>query len=213
MSQPQDSVLLIYNHWEWKATDPLSLSIRMVTYGPNHTARRRGDKVHEMVGSSLWWVIKKALRFKVSYEPNEGSGYRVTPYDEWLKSATREVIEMEPVVPMDEPTGGEGYGYLDLIQIFLHIVRTKWLLVGNKWNGKDGCRLWPGTTCAEYVAKALGRLDAHILTPADLQHIPELRKIGEFSTEKGVGRPADFEFMPGMIKGEEFETVKREFFG
>lgn len=180
----QDRILLVYNHWEWKPLAVLSLLIRMFTYGPNHAVILKDDYVHEMVGSSFIWAIKRFFKRPVSCEPNQGCGYKVTHLKDWLNLANREVIEMKPLVPIQVPIVAEGYGFFDLIQIFLHIVRKKWLLIGNNWNGKDGTRLWPGIFCSEFIGLALGRKDAHILTPADLQYIPELIKVREFSTFK-----------------------------
>lgn len=180
----QTRILLVYNHWEWKPLAILSLLIRIFTYGPNHAVILKDGLVHEMVGSSWIWMFKKIFGLPVSCAPNEGCGYKVTPFDEWQSRASREIIEMQPVVPVIIPEVDKGYGFLDLLQIFFHIIRKKWFLIGNKWNGRDGTRIWPGIFCSEFIGMALGREDAHVLTPADLQYIPELVKVREFSTKK-----------------------------
>lgn len=182
MNQPR--ILLVYNHWEWSFLAVLSLLIRVFTYGPNHAVILLDGKVHEMVGSSWRWTLKRILGKPVSCAPNQGCGYKVTPFDEWFKLANREVIEFRPLVPVVIPEVDKGYGFLDLLQIFLHIIRKKWFLIGHKWNGRDGTRIWQGIFCSEFIGLALGRSDAHILAPADLQLLPELEFIGEFSTRK-----------------------------
>jgi hypothetical protein len=155
-----DRVLLISNHWEWNFLSVLSLLIRMVTYGPNHAAILRDGKVYEMVGSGL----------------------KVTPFADWKRLKRRQVKAYQPLFPLQEVPVTGGYGFLDLVQFFLHIVRRKWLLIGHDWNGKDGVRLWPGLFCSEYVGLALGRNDAHLLAPVDLASLPELVYVETFTT-------------------------------
>ncbi|NEM96164.1 hypothetical protein [Pontibacter burrus] len=158
MEQPR--ILLISNYWEWNFLSVLSLLIRMLTYGPNHAAILVDGKVQELVGS----------------------GYKETDFEQWKAMKRRQVKVYEPLVPLvDVPVHG-GYGFLDLLQFGLHIVRRKWLLIGHDWNGKDGVRLWPGLFCSEYVGLCLGRKDAHLLAPADLEKLPELRYVETFTT-------------------------------
>lgn len=183
--EQQSKILLIYNRFTWKPVTLLSFIIRVLTYGPNHAAEKRGNEVHEMVGSDLWWTIKKLVGLPVSYEPNKGCGYKVTPWEEWISSTPRIVRVYKPMVELKAVDVKEGYGFLDLIQFFLYIIRRKWLLIGNDWNGKDGVRIWSGLFCSELMGKRVGRKDAHLLAPADLQHIPELKFEYEFETGGG----------------------------
>jgi len=166
-TQPQISllktetrVLLISNSIDWNPLHWLSLLIRIFTYGPNHAALLEHGLVKEMVGS----------------------GYKETPLEEWLPMTRREVKVYRPLVELQQVDISGGYGFLDLVQFFLHIVRKKWLLRGNDWNGRDGVRLMPGVFCSEYIGLLLGREDAHLLAPADLQHVPELELELEFVT-------------------------------
>jgi len=177
----------IYNYWEWAVRDILSLCIRILTCGPNHAVSIEDGYVYEMVGSSLWWVIKKKLGYKVSYEPNEGSGYKKTPLAEWMLLHNRKVRIHRPLVKFKKVLIKEGYGFLDLIQIALHIIRTVWFMIGNGWNGTDGTGFWQGLVCSEFIALKLGRADAKRATPADLERVqkePDLAYEFEFETEK-----------------------------
>lgn len=182
--ETSDRVFLVYNHWEWKPRAVLSLLIRIFTYGPNHCAILKDGYVHEMVGSGFGWSLKKLIGQPVSYAANHGCGYKVTPYQEWWRHTSRKVVEMKPRQPLRVSEVNEGYGFLDLLQIFFHIIRTKWFLIGHKWNGRSGTRIWPGVFCSEYVGRWICREDAHILTPADLQFVPELEYVREFETFK-----------------------------
>lgn len=179
-----DRIYIIANYWQWKPLAMLSLFIRIVCYGLNHAAFEKDGLVHEMVGSNLWWSIKKFFGRPVSFAPNEGSGYKTTPLEEWLTHSNRRVVEMQPKQPLIIPEVKQGYGFLDLIQITLHIIRRRWLLIGHDWNGTDGCRLWHGYFCSEFVGMALQHPQPHSLTPIDLRLLPDLEFKGEFETRK-----------------------------
>lgn len=180
----EDRILLVYNYWEWDLKAILSLLIRMVTGGPNHCAAKKDDIVHEMVGSEVWWMIKKALGKPVSYEPNEGSGYRTTPYEDWLIHKDRIVIEMIPDKPLVIPKVTEGYGFIDLIQIFFQIVRTKWFMGGNKWNGRDGTRFLGGWICSEFTEMCRQKETCWGVLPIDILLDRTIEKGIEFETRK-----------------------------
>lgn len=185
MSQNNDRVYVIANYWQWKPLALLSLLIRVVCYGVNHVAFEKDGIVHEMVGSGFLWSIKKLLGYPVSYAANKGSGYKTTPLAEWLKHSDRRVIELRPKQPLVIPEIAQGYGFLDLVQILLHIIRRRWLLIGHDWNGRDGSRLWQGYFCSELVGMAMSREDAHNLTPLDLLLMPDcLEFVQEFETRK-----------------------------
>lgn len=177
-------VLLVSNYWN--GTNVLSFLIRIVGYGINHAAILVDGTVHEMRGSNYKWVIKKLLGKEVSYEANQGSGYTTTPYDKWLTTSNRKVkiMGIKKEVNIIKPEIKEGYGFLDLIQILLYIIRVKWLMIGNDWNGKDGCRLWEGDFCSEFTGKWIGEKDCHILLPIDLLSSSKLVYESEIRTYK-----------------------------
>lgn len=179
-----DRVYIVSNYWQWKPLAVLSFAIKIFCYGLNHVVLEKDGYVHEMVGSGWRWTLRKLLGKPVSYAPNEGSGYKKTPLAEWLHHSDRRVVEMRPKVPLVLPEVTQGYGFLDLIQILLHIVRRRWLLIGHDWNGQDGCRLWQGDFCSEYVGRALQHPKAHNLTPMDIRLLPELEFVQEFETRK-----------------------------
>lgn len=159
-----ERVLIISNYLSRNPITWFSLLIRMVTYGPNHAARYKDGYVFEMVGSGL----------------------KRTELGEWLGSAKRKVRVYIPTVTTTEPNLKGGYGFLQIVQFFLHIVRRKWLLIGHDWNGRDGTKLLPGTFCSQYIGLYLGRPDAYLLAPVDLQQIPELKFEYEFETHKSA---------------------------
>lgn len=178
-----ESVYVNADYWDWKRFNILSLLIRMLCFGFNHVARRKGNTVYEMKGAKFSWIVRKLLGKPVSYAPNEGSGLTATPYEEWLTHANRKVIELEPLVPLLDREHKAGYGFLDLIQMFLQVVRRVWLMVGNDWNGQDGCRLWEGEFCTEFVGNDYGIPDAHLLAPISYLMMPEyFRKVRQFET-------------------------------
>lgn len=186
MPEYNDRVYIVANYWQWKLSilPTLSLFIRIFCYGLNHTAIEKNGIVHEMVGSGFRWSIRKLLGKPVSYKANEGSGYKTTPLAEWLKHSNRRVVEMRPKNELVIPEVTQGYGFLDLIQILLHIIRRRWFLIGHDWNGADGCRLWQGDFCSEFVGKALGHKTPHNLTPMDIRLLPELEFVQEFEIRK-----------------------------
>jgi hypothetical protein len=149
---------LITNRFNWKWLDLFSLLLRVILNGPNHSVIFKDGLVYEMVGSGL----------------------KITELDKWLTLTKRSIKVYKPLVPVTLPEATK-YGYLDLIQIGLHLLRKK-LGVGKSWNGVDGTRLWKGTICSEYCALAIGREDAHIQTPTSLQYIKELSFEYEFTT-------------------------------
>ncbi|WP_187261304.1 hypothetical protein [Pontibacter beigongshangensis] len=160
----QTRVLLVSNHLTWNPITWLSFLIRVFTCSHvNHAAILHEGQVYEMVGKGL----------------------AVTPYEKWLTHTRREVVVMKPKVPVQLPVVACGYGFLDLVQILLHIIRKKWLLRGNSWNGVSGTRLWSGLICSEYVGLALGKEKPHLVMPCDLLFAPELEFEKEFSTAKG----------------------------
>lgn len=158
-------ILLIHNRLRWHPLTWLSLAIRMFTCSKwNHVAVELNGVVWESIGKG---VIK-------------------TPLQEWLHKSDRVVL---PLIPEAEYGGfaieaveGQPYGFTDLIQIALHIIRTRWFATGNNWNGKDGTR--PGWFCSELVAVVLGIDRPHLLMPCD------------------------FPFLRGLKAGEEFETKR-----
>lgn len=175
-------VLLIYNHLNLNPQVILQILIRMFTGGPNHAAKLKDGIVHEMIGSSLIWTVKKLLGYKVSYEPNQGSGYKTTPFEEWKLKGRRIVLVLEPTVPLRETPVKEGYAYLALPLSLIHIILTKWLLLDTtNWKIYKYLNL-AGKLCSEYIASELGRDDAYLISPADLLSIPELRLVGKFTT-------------------------------
>lgn len=181
-----DRVYIIANYWQWKFSilPALSFLIRMVCYGYNHVAFEKDGYVYEMVGSGFRWSLRKLFGKPVSYAPNAGSGYKRTPLAEWLHHSNRKVTEMRPKQPLIIPEVNAGYGFLDLIQITLHVVRRRWLLTGHDWNGTDGCRMWQGDFCSEFAGKALQHGRPHNLTPMDIRLLPELEFVQEFETRK-----------------------------
>jgi hypothetical protein len=179
-----DRIYIVSNYWQWKPLAVLSLLIRIVCYGYNHVAFEKDGLIYEMVGSGFFWSIRKLLGKPVSYQPNEGSGYKVTPLAEWLRHSDRRVVEMRPTFPLILPEVNEGYGFLDLLQILLHIIRRKWLLIGHDWNGVDGCRFWHGYFCSEFVGLALQHPKYFNLTPLDIRLLPELEFVQEFETKE-----------------------------
>ena len=184
-SQDNGRVFVIANHWEWKWLAILSLLIRIVGYGWNHVAREHNGVVYEMVGCKFSWIVKRFLGKQVSYAPNEGSGWTVTPLEEWLKKTKRKVIVLEALVPLVNRKRCAGYAFLDLPQILLHIIRTKWLLIGHSWNGTSGTRLWKGEFCTEGVGLDYGLQDAHTMAPIDYLMRPNaFRKVAEITTAK-----------------------------
>jgi hypothetical protein len=152
-------VLLIKNKLSLDPITWLGVIIRLFSPRANHAAILKNGKVYEMVGSGL----------------------KISHYDDWLNLCNRTVVMMKPIVCMKLPIINGKYGFLDLIQVGLNVIRKK-LQWGNTWNGKDGVRLWEGTICSEYVGLALGRKDAHILTPDDLFDINELQFEAQFET-------------------------------
>jgi hypothetical protein len=186
MVQQSSRILLVFNPFSIKQpVTLLSFIIRVVTCSKwNHAAILQGGYVHEMTGTSFRWLIKKLLGMKVSYAPNEGSGYTVTKWDKWYSKTGRTVAQFKPKVPVKIPYLQEGYGFLDLIQILLHLIRTRWQGKAESWDGVRGTRLWKGTFCSELAGIALGCKDAHLLTPADLAFLPELEYEREYETFK-----------------------------
>ena len=113
-------------------------------------------------------------------------------YETWLTNGNRIVWLYDVKRPVDIPfqsaydiMGGSyvRYGFLDLLQIAAHIIRTKWMGRRERaWDGVKGTRLWRGVVCSELVGLALGRGDAHILTPAELMYLKELTFEREIET-------------------------------
>lgn len=71
-----------------------------------------------------------------------------------------------------------------MIQIALHLIRTRWFATGHSWNGKDGTR--EGWFCSELGGKLLEVERPWLLMPCD------------------------FPFLPGLTPGQEFETKKKK---
>ena len=178
----QTKILQVYNPFD--AGDPityLSLAIRVFTCSKwNHAAILKDNMVYEMVGSGLLQ----------------------TPYDEWLTSKDRTVRVYNSNVPIEVPfqtaydiIGGSHvrYGFLDILQIAKHLIRTKWFGKLDNWDGRKGTRLWTGIICSELVGLALRRKDAHLIIPSEIGYLPELVFEREFKTYKKLGKRYGFQ--------------------
>lgn len=154
----------------------ISLPIRMVTCSQENHAGLFFDKHKQFWDSTQY-------------------GIDVCDEDEYLKKDHRIVSEYEVDLKMlglteDEVYDrvltyrGHGYGYLDIAQVLLHIVRRNWLGIGNDWNGVSGVEKRPGIFCSEFVAKVLGFRNPHLWFPGTLKHHPALRYVRTFETKK-----------------------------
>lgn len=166
MEQQSSKVLLVHNRFSlWQPITWLGFIIRVVTCSKwNHAAILHNGYVWESVGR----------------------GIICTPYGEWEAKANRTVLVMKPKDPINIRLRVGNYGFLDLLQIFLHIIRTKWIGIGNDWNGESGTKLWKGFICSEFVGLSLGAPKAYLLTPADILHLPGLTIEKEFETRKAL---------------------------
>lgn len=139
----------------------------------------------EMRGASFLWLLRKQLGFKVSYAPNAGCGYKETPFKEWGRKHNRYVWEFEPTVEVQPVTIDFFYGFFDLPQIGLMILRKEYLKTGNTWNGEDGvCKTWAGVVCSELVALILKLKKPFTYWPERLRNVPELKYLREYKTER-----------------------------
>jgi hypothetical protein len=178
---------VVYNRL--RLTEPLywfSLPIRVFTFGGNHSIEIENGIVKEYTAFSLAWRFKRLLGCPVSYLPNQGSGYRETPLNEWGKESTRVVKIYRPTVELCEVnTLHSGYSLLKIVQICLNTVRKKWLVSGNTWNGRDGAgRHKSDLFCSEYNALRLGFSKPYLITPGDLESVRELEWCFDFETNK-----------------------------
>jgi hypothetical protein len=167
-------VLLVHNHVSGHPVTWLSFLIRVVTCSKwNHVALEFTYQGQRQVVESI------------------GKGVICTPWEEWFTHARRIVKPMSRAgleVAADVLLGdlvGQPYGFLDLMQLFLHLVRTRWLGSSRSWNGRDGVFGRPGLFCSELVALLLGYPAPHLVTPGDLEHCRDLVPGAEFTTGPG----------------------------
>jgi hypothetical protein len=169
-------ILGVHNKLRLSPITWLSLTIRIATCSwINHIAiDYTNDKGERRVIESL------------------GEGVVDYPYEEWLTRSDRYVLELfvdEDIIDIDLDAvislRGEKYGFLDLVQILIWIIRTKWFGLGHDWNGEDGTNLWKGIVCSELGGVLIKHKTPHLLMPSD------------------------FPFIQGIIKGEVFKTFKK----
>lgn len=145
----------------------LSLAIRVfLCWFENHSAFLKDGVVHEVIGK----------------------GKKETPIAEWLQAYRRKVRVYDPGRPLVIPekvgliTGRIRYGHLDLIQILLYLIRSRWFGIAREWNGRDGVKLWPGVICSEYLGLAMREPKAWLITPADVPAIAGVKYLFSFET-------------------------------
>jgi hypothetical protein len=168
-------ILAVHNKLRRSPVTWLSLIIRIATCSwINHIAiDYTNDKGERRVLESL------------------GEGVVEYSYGEWFNRSDREVLELfvdeeKITVNLSEAIAlkGKSYGFLDLVQILKHLVKTRWFGYGNKWNGVDGVGKWDGIICSELGGIALNQPEPHLLLPCDFPNINGI-SIGEiFSTKK-----------------------------
>jgi hypothetical protein len=168
-------ILAVHNKLRFSPVTWLSLAIRVFTCSwINHIAidytNNEGErKVLESLGEGV-----------VEYS-----------YEEWLKRSDRDVLELfvdEDIINVDLEAAldlkGSKYGFLDLVQILIWIIRTKWFGIGNNWNGIDGTILWKGIICSELGGILIKHKTPYLLMPSDFPYIQGIR-VGEvFTTYK-----------------------------
>jgi hypothetical protein len=122
-----------------------------------------------------------------------GKGVVDCSYEEWFTRSDREVLELfvdKDVIEVDLEGAlklkGDSYGFLDLIQILLWIIRTKWLGVGNDWNGVDGVYKWKGIICSELGGVVIKHPTPYLLMPSDFPFLKGIIIGNVFKTKKGV---------------------------
>lgn len=110
-----------------------------------------------------------------------GTGVVVTPYADWQAKADRIVL---PLTPEKEVDSGAVLALKGLPYGHLDLVQIARKIKAERWDGKE----WNGKNFEGHICSELG-----------------LVLLGK----KGLIAPADFENMPGLVKGEEYETKKR----
>ncbi|MHC2992055.1 hypothetical protein OB13_10815 [Pontibacter sp. HJ8] len=155
-------ILLVHNRFRWaQPITYLSLFIRVFTCSKwNHIAIEQGDVIES---------IAKGVT------PKTRKG--------WESVSDRIVLPLE--VPSELLKGdlskalGKPYGVRDLLRVGWHIILSKWFGLEPKpmKNGR-------GYICSELAAMLLGMEHPHLVTPADFEHMPFLKKGEVFETKK-----------------------------
>lgn len=174
--EPRLKVLLIHNRFRWYSIITwLSLLIRVFTCSKwNHTAIEYSDETGTFIIESV------------------GKGVIVTRGLDWLHKSDRIVLPLSLAIDANpreiferaKALEGKGYGFFDLVQILLHIIRTKWFASGNSWNGKDGVLGLEGWFCSELTSHAVSIPDAHLVVPGAFEYMPIFTKGPEYQTRR-----------------------------
>ncbi|GAB3822193.1 hypothetical protein GCM10028895_26090 [Pontibacter rugosus] len=119
---------------------------------------------------------------------------KVKTYLEWYAHSDRLVLPQfldQSIWPFDLEAvlakEGEKYPVRDIVEQPLDIIRTNWVAIGHRWNGRSGIGR-VGTFCTELVATGMGRADSFRIRPNDLYSplgIVGITNGEEFRTYKG----------------------------
>lgn len=110
-----------------------------------------------------------------------GRGVVVTPYADWHSKADRIVL---PLVPIYQVHAERVFGLKGKPYGFLDLLQIARKIRAERWQGKE----WRGKNFGGYLCSEVG---------------------GVLLGVKGLISPADFEHLPGLVRGEEYETKKK----